>query len=71
MGEPTTTPAPSVGGAAFPFILIMVAFDFLAFAIIAPVLPDLIQNSLRGIHRYEGLRWRDSSAGRNARRLLW
>src|SRR3989441_5660494 len=44
MAEPTTTPAPSVGRAAFTFILIMVAFDFLAFAIIAPVLPDLIRS---------------------------
>jgi len=44
MAEPTTTPAPSVGRAAFIFILIMVAFDFLAFGIIAPVLPDLIRS---------------------------
>ena len=44
MAEPTTTPAPSVGSAAFLFILIMVAFDFLAFGIIAPVLPDLIRS---------------------------
>jgi len=43
MDGPTTTPAPSVGTAAFTFILIMVAFDFLAFGIIAPVLPDLIR----------------------------
>ena len=43
MAEPTTTPAPSVGDAAFIFILIMVAFDFLAFGLIAPVLPDLIR----------------------------
>jgi DHA1 family tetracycline resistance protein-like MFS transporter len=43
MAEPTTTPAPTVGGAAFIFILIMVACDFLAFGIIAPVLPDLIR----------------------------
>jgi DHA1 family tetracycline resistance protein-like MFS transporter len=43
MAEPTTTPAPTVGGAAFIFILVMVAFDFLAFGIIAPVLPDLIR----------------------------
>src|SRR5438445_13417892 len=43
MAEPTTTPAPSVGRAAFVFILVMVAFDFLAFGIIAPVLPDLIR----------------------------
>jgi MFS transporter, DHA1 family, tetracycline resistance protein len=44
MAETTTTPAPSLGRAAFVFILIMVAFDFLAFGIIAPVLPDLIRN---------------------------
>ena len=49
MAEPTTTAAPSAppsgaGRAAFVFILIMVAFDFLAFGIIAPVLPDLIRN---------------------------
>lgn len=31
------------GAAAFVFILVMVAFDFLAFGIIAPVLPDLIR----------------------------
>src|SRR5438876_663823 len=44
MAEPTTTPVPSVGRAAFTFILIMVAFDFLAFGIIVPVLPDLIRS---------------------------
>src|SRR5882762_11930260 len=44
MAEPNTTPAPSVGHAAFVFILVMVAFDFLAFGIIAPVLPDLIRS---------------------------
>jgi DHA1 family tetracycline resistance protein-like MFS transporter len=32
------------GSAAFVFILVMVAFDFLAFGIIAPVLPDLIRS---------------------------
>jgi len=64
MGEPTTTPAPSVGGAAFTFILIMVAFDFLAFGIIAPVLPDLIRQFEGGdfarassITGYFGLAW--------------
>ena len=36
-------PAPSHGRAAFIFILIMVGSDFLAFGIIAPVLPDLIR----------------------------
>ena len=44
MAEPTTTPAPSVGGAAFVFVLVMVVFDMLAFGIIAPVLPDLIRS---------------------------
>src|SRR6266581_653166 len=43
MAETTSTPAASAGRAAFVFILIMVAFDFLAFGIIAPVLPDLIR----------------------------
>src|SRR6266851_7648771 len=43
MAETTTTPAPSAGRGAFVFILIMVAFDFLAFGIIAPVLPDLVR----------------------------
>jgi DHA1 family tetracycline resistance protein-like MFS transporter len=43
MAEPTTTPAPSVGKATFTFILVMVAFDMVAFGIIAPVLPDLIR----------------------------
>jgi DHA1 family tetracycline resistance protein-like MFS transporter len=64
MAEPTTTPAPSVGPAAFIFILIMVAFDFLAFGIIAPVLPDLIRSFEGGdfgrassIGGYFGLAW--------------
>jgi len=43
----TTTPAPppssGPGGATFVFILVMVAFDMVAFGIIAPVLPDLIR----------------------------
>jgi DHA1 family tetracycline resistance protein-like MFS transporter len=43
MAETPTTPAPSAGRGAFVFILIMVAFDFLAFGIIAPVLPDLVR----------------------------
>jgi MFS transporter, DHA1 family, tetracycline resistance protein len=43
MAETTTTPAPSAARGAFIFILIVVAFDFLAFGIIAPVLPDLIR----------------------------
>jgi DHA1 family tetracycline resistance protein-like MFS transporter len=44
MAEPTTTLTPRVGGAAFVFILVMVAFDMVAFGIIAPVLPDLIRS---------------------------
>jgi DHA1 family tetracycline resistance protein-like MFS transporter len=44
MADATTTPAPNSSRAAFVFILIMVAFDFLAFGIIAPVLPDLIRS---------------------------
>jgi DHA1 family tetracycline resistance protein-like MFS transporter len=43
MAEPTNTPAPRAGRAAFVFMLVMVAFDMLAFGIIAPVLPDLIR----------------------------
>src|SRR6202047_1928976 len=43
MAETITTPAPSASRGAFVFILIMVAFDFLAFGIIAPVLPDLVR----------------------------
>src|SRR6266568_5887084 len=43
----TTTPAPpptsGPGATAFLFILVMVAFDMVAFGIIAPVLPDLIR----------------------------
>src|SRR5712664_1083792 len=47
MAEATTTPTPSssrpgAGRAAFAFILVTVLFDFLAFGIIAPVLPNLI-----------------------------
>src|SRR6267143_1420290 len=64
MVEPNTTPAPSVGRAAFTFILIMVAFDFLAFGIIAPVLPDLIRQFEGGdfarassITGYYGFAW--------------
>src|SRR5713226_920027 len=44
MADATTTPAPNSSRAAFVFILIMVAFDMLAFGIIAPVLPDLIRS---------------------------
>lgn len=46
MAETTPTSAglsSSPGSAAFVFILVMVALDFLAFGIIAPVLPDLIR----------------------------
>jgi len=46
MAETTSHIAPpssGTGSAAFVFILVMVAFDFLAFGIIAPVLPDLIR----------------------------
>ena len=43
MAESTTTPTPTVGRAAVVFILVMVAFDMVAFGIIAPVLPDLIR----------------------------
>jgi len=43
MAEPTTTPTPTVGRAAFVFILVTVALDMVAFGIIAPVLPDLIR----------------------------
>ena len=44
MPSPSSPPAPNPGHAAFVFILVMVAFDFLAFGIIAPVLPDLIRS---------------------------
>jgi MFS transporter, DHA1 family, tetracycline resistance protein len=64
MAEPTSILSPSVGKAAFTFILIMVAFDFLAFGIIAPVLPDLIRQFEGGdfarassITGYFGLAW--------------
>src|SRR5713101_168444 len=64
MAETTSTPAASAGRGAFVFILIMVAFDFLAFGIIAPVLPDLIRHFEGGdfarassIGGYFGLAW--------------
>jgi MFS transporter, DHA1 family, tetracycline resistance protein len=64
MADATTTPAPNSSRAAFVFILIMVAFDFLAFGIIAPVLPDLIRSFEGGdfarassIGGYFGLAW--------------
>jgi len=42
--DSSSTPASASGTrAAFYFVLITVAFDFLAFGIIAPVLPDLIR----------------------------
>ncbi|HYL69425.1 MAG TPA: TCR/Tet family MFS transporter, partial [Candidatus Limnocylindria bacterium] len=43
MAETTTTSAPGASRGAFVFILIMVTLDFLAFGIIAPVLPDLVR----------------------------
>ena len=43
MSSPSSPLAPNPGHAAFVFILVMVAFDFLAFGIIAPVLPDLVR----------------------------
>src|SRR6059058_6343519 len=67
MAEQTTPAPPSSSGpgnAAFVFILVMVAFDFLAFGIIAPVLPDLIRQFQGGdfarasaITGYFGLAW--------------
>src|SRR6267143_470488 len=64
MADATTTPAPNSSRAAFVFILVMVAFDFLAFGIIAPVLPDLIRSFEGGdfarassIGGYFGLAW--------------
>src|SRR5712691_1214839 len=43
MTEMTATPSANPSRAAFVFILITVTIDFLAFGIIAPVLPDLIR----------------------------
>ena len=40
---PASQPSSRSGNAAFIFILVMVAFDMVAFGIIAPVLPDLIR----------------------------
>lgn len=52
------------GRAAFSFILVMVAFDFLSFGIIAPIFPDLIRSFEGGdfgraasIAGYFGLAW--------------
>jgi DHA1 family tetracycline resistance protein-like MFS transporter len=62
--SPTSPAAPATSKAAFYFILITVAFDFLAFGIIAPVLPDLIRQFQGGdfarasaITGYFGLGW--------------
>jgi MFS transporter, DHA1 family, tetracycline resistance protein len=44
MADVATTPSPNSSRSAFVFILITVAFDMLAFGIIAPVLPDLIRS---------------------------
>jgi DHA1 family tetracycline resistance protein-like MFS transporter len=43
LSSPSSPLAPNPGHAAFVFILVMVAFDFLAFGIVAPVLPDLVR----------------------------
>jgi DHA1 family tetracycline resistance protein-like MFS transporter len=43
LSSPSSPLAPNPGRAAFVFILVMVALDFLAFGIIAPVLPDLVR----------------------------
>jgi len=62
--SPKPPVAPVASKAAFYFILITVAFDFLAFGIIAPVLPDLIRHFQGGdfarasaITGYFGLAW--------------
>jgi len=64
MAEPTTSPASNAGRAAFVFMLVMVAFDMVAFGIIAPVLPDLIRQfeggdfaRASGITGYFGFAW--------------
>jgi MFS transporter, DHA1 family, tetracycline resistance protein len=64
LASPSTSSAPKPSRAAFYFILITVAFDFLAFGIIAPVLPDLIRQFERGdfarasaVIGYFGLAW--------------
>lgn len=65
MLSPATSPSPpAVTRAAFYFILVTVAFDFLAFGIIAPVLPDLIRQFEGGdfarasaVTGYFGLAW--------------
>ena len=62
--SPPSPAAPAASKAAFYFILITVTFDFLAFGIIAPVLPDLIRQFQGGdfarasaITGYFGLGW--------------
>jgi DHA1 family tetracycline resistance protein-like MFS transporter len=62
--SPTSPAAPASSKAASYFILITVAFDMLAFGIIAPVLPDLIRQFQGGdfarastITGYFGLAW--------------
>jgi len=45
---PPPPAAPAASRGAFVFILITVTFDFLAFGIIAPVLPDLVRQFERG-----------------------
>src|SRR6266849_5259714 len=64
MTEMTATPSANSSRAAFVFILITVTIDFLAFGIIAPVLPDLIRQFEGGdfarasnIGGYFGLAW--------------
>jgi DHA1 family tetracycline resistance protein-like MFS transporter len=64
MADTTIAATPNPGRATFTFILIMVALDFLAFGIIAPVLPDLIRHFEGGdfaraskIVGYFGLAW--------------
>jgi DHA1 family tetracycline resistance protein-like MFS transporter len=42
--SPNPVTSPSTSRAAFSFILVTVAFDMVAFGIIAPVLPDLIRS---------------------------
>jgi len=62
--SPTSPSSPAPSKAAFYFILITVGFDFLAFGIIAPVLPDLIRqfqggdfDRASGVIGYFGLAW--------------
>ncbi len=64
MADTPTIPSASANRAAFVFILITVAFDFLAFGIIAPVLPNLIihfeggnMSSAAYITGYFGFAW--------------